>query len=282
MERLVFTVATGNSRYAEMALGLGRSLSTVGDRTPRAILTDLEGEWHRYFDFVIRPSGPPTALDHLRALDLTDADHVIALDCDCLAFRPLDDIFTQLEGKPFVVQGDHHSDGIWHETSVAEVCRRFDRTSIPRFNGGFLYYERHPDTFRLIDEMRSTEAAYETTGFGKFRGKASQEVCILLAMLRCGLGEVVPDERDYMSTGVGLVGALQMDIQRSECRFLCRRGRVRYIRPYIFHASRYSNFLVYWRQIFRLRRMWQDAVLPLQPVREEPMREFIRQRVRLF
>ena len=282
MRRLVFTVATGNSRYAEMALGLGRSLATIGDTTPRAILTDCDGDWDRYFDRVIRPSGPRSALDHLSALELTDCDQVIAIDSDSLVFRPLDDIFDRLAGKPFVVQGDDHSEGIWHEASVTEVCRRFNRTSIPRFNGGFLYYERHPDTFHLFDEMRCVEAGYGHSGFGLFRGHASEEVCILLGMLRTGLGEVVPDTEDFMSTGVGLIGALRMDIRRAECQFLCRRGRVRHIRPYIFHASRYSNFIVYWRQIFRLRRMWADSSSPVRSAMPEPVPGSLRHRVRLF
>jgi len=66
----------------------------------------------------------------------------------------------------------------------------------------------------------------------------------------------VPDATDFMSTGVGLIGPLRLDVRAGVCEYLCRRERVRYIRPYVFHASRYSNFLVYWRELARLRRLF--------------------------
>ena len=257
MSQWIYTVATGKPKYGAMALGLGRSLRHIGDRTPRAIYTDIEGPWETVFDRVIRTDKPRSALDKLRALDYLDGDQVLAIDCDALAFRPVQPVFDELQGRPFVVQGDPQTSGVWHGADVAEICQKFGVESIPRFNGGLLYYERSPEFGELYRAMHEFEANYASLPFAAFRGNASEEVCILMAMLETKLGEAVPDATDYQSTAVGLIGKLHMDIRKPECEFLCRRERVRFIRPYIFHASRFVNYLVYWRQIKYLEQIFQ-------------------------
>jgi hypothetical protein len=256
MDRLIFTVARGKPKYREMALGLGRSLRLVGDGTPTAILTDIDADWHRYFDIVIPAEGASLYFDDMRALDLTGANHVLALDCDTLVFRPLAPIFDYCAGSHFAVQGHHESSGTWHGGDIADICKRNGVPSIPRFNGGMLYYERTPEGLRLMNQIRLIEANYAESGFKPYRGLPCDEPCIGLAMAQTGIGKVIPDELDFMSTAVGLVGRLRMDVSAGECGFLCRRERLRYIRPYILHASRYSNFLIYWRELKRLRSLW--------------------------
>jgi len=196
-------------------------------------------------------------LDKLLALELTDADQVVAIDCDCINFRRLDDVFDHCAGIDFAVQGDTQSSGTWHGADVAELCRKLGRATVPRFNGGFLYYERQPSTLSLIDRMKELERDYATLDFAAFRGNASEEVCVALAMMETGIGTTIPDYLDFMSTAVGLVGPLRMDIRRGLCEYLCRRERVRYVRPYVFHASRYSNFVVYWKQLRYLEKIWR-------------------------
>lgn len=253
MKRVVLTVGRGKPKYAEMALGLGRSLSLIGDDEPRAVVTDLpDYPWDRHFGQVIPPSGPRSALDKLYGLEQTDADAVLAIDSDCLAFRRLGPIFDYCQGKEFVIVGHHRSEGRWHGADVNEVCRNLGVDRIPSFNGGLIYYERTPKTLALIEEMKRVEREFDKTGFEQFRGGASEEVCVLLAMMKMGFGEVVPDETDFMNTAVGLIGKLTLDVMKNECHFVCRRHAVRYVRPYIFHASRYSNYLAYWRELDRL------------------------------
>lgn len=256
MERVVFTVAVGKPKYGQMAMGLARSLHLIEDRTPRAVLTDLDGfDWKRYFDVVIRPEAPRTALDKLLALELTDAAKVLSLDCDMLAFRRLDEVFEFCNGKDLAVQGFPQSDGKWHGLEVADVCRKYSKVSIPRFNGGMIYYERSEGAAALFARAREIERDYAATGFADFRGNASEEVCVALAMLETGLGDMIPDETDFMSTGVGMVGKPRIDVLRNRCEFVCRRQRMRFIRPKLFHASRYTDFLFYWRQLSALERL---------------------------
>ena len=265
LDRVVFCVATGKQRYGEMAIGLGRTLSLIGDMTPRAIVTDIPGiDWNRYFDQVFEPKSTRSALDKLFAFDYLDADCVYALDVDCLAFKRLDAVFEYCHGMPFAVQGEWQTEGKWHGAGVSDVLAKHGFERLPKFNGGALYYEQSDAFVKLLGEMKSVEQNYADTGFGDFRGGASEEVCVALAMMRTGIGEVIPDETNFMNTGSGIIGRLHMDVRSNTCRFLSRKSHVRYVEPYVFHASEYSNFAVYWRQLAYLRQLerYEDRTKP--------------------
>lgn len=265
MERLIFTVARGKPKYAEMAMGLGRSLSLIGDETPRAVLTDISGfDWSRYFDFVFEPKAKRSALDKLLAFDYTSADSVYAIDGDCLAFKRLGPVFCHCEGMDFAVQGTWQTEGKWHGAEVGDVLSKQKIERLPKFNGGAIFY-RSTDSYRsLLREMQAIEADYGSTGFGDFRGNASEEVCVALAMMKTGIGDVISDETNFMNTGAGMIGNLKMDIRRNQCSYLCRRHKVRYVEPAIFHASEYANFRIYWRQLAYLKQLerYEDAHPP--------------------
>src|SRR5580658_9253348 len=124
-----------------MAIGLGQSLRLSGDKNPTVILTDIDADWEKYYDVVVWATKPRSRLDKLLGLELTGADQVLTLDCDTLVFRPLDPIFEYCAGKPLAVQGDTQDAGVWHGACVRQLCARWGRSSIPRFNSGLVYYE---------------------------------------------------------------------------------------------------------------------------------------------
>lgn len=246
-------------------MGLGRSLSLIGDETPRAIVTDIEGfDWKRYFDFVFEPKAPRSALDKLFALDYVDVRAVYSIDVDCLAFKRLDAVFKHCRGKSLAVQGSYQREGSWHGADVPKVLAQHGLDQIPKFNGGALYYESGAEFSRLLEEMKSVEAHYAESGFGDFRGNASEEVCVALAMAKTGLGSVISDETNFMHTGSGMVGRLNMDVLSNTCRFISRKARVRFVEPFVFHASEYCNFTIYWRQLEHLKRLerFEDRTHP--------------------
>lgn len=246
-------------------MGLGRSLSLIGDETQRVIVTDLEGfDWKRYFDYVFKPKTPRSALDKLLAFDYLDAKSVYSLDVDCLAFKRLAPVFTYCEGKTFAVQGEWQTEGKWHGAEVKEVLAAKNLSQLPKFNGGALYYESNPDFETLLTAMKKQEESYASSGFGDFRGKASEEVCVALGMMETGIGEVIPDDTNFMNTGSGMIGKLRMDVRRNQCSFLSRKSHVRYVEPFVFHASEYANFSIYWRQLEFLKKLeqYEDRTRP--------------------
>ena len=93
----MLTVAVGERKFGDAAIGLGRSLSLIGDQTPRIVVTDLEGyPWHRYFDVVIEESEVGQDRDALHAK--SGADRLLILTPCALAFQRLGPVFDFFEG----------------------------------------------------------------------------------------------------------------------------------------------------------------------------------------
>jgi len=235
-------------------MGLGRSLRLIGDKNPRVIATDIEGyNWAKYFDVVLKPTAGRTALDKLKALEMTDADQVLSLDADMLVFRPLDDIFDFCAGKPFTVQGFMRSSGNFHGVSVDILLDKFGISQFPKFNGGLAYYERNSIYDDLLASMREAESNYRNLGFEWFRGAVSEEVCMAMAMVRHNYYELIPPSLQFQHSAAGLIGKLHLDVMKGECTFVAHQEFAELCRPYVFHAWRYKDFLVYWRQLKKLK-----------------------------
>ena len=127
-----------------MALGLARSLQYCGDNTPRAIVTDLKGfDWERYFDYVLPVERPleEVFFGKMDLLDRTEADEVLWVDSDCLAFRPLAEVFDYCKGKDFAIPGFSVNSGEFYG-EVAPILRKQQIESIPKVTAGLIYYER--------------------------------------------------------------------------------------------------------------------------------------------
>lgn len=256
MNRAIFTVATGAPRYAEMALGLARSLALVGDVTPRYVVSDIDDpNLGRWFDEVLPPDpNTPPFLRKLDGIRQTNADSILFLDSDSIVFRRTDEVFSYAQGKRLAVQGELRTTGHWYGP-LDQILPRYGLAGIQRFNGGLIYYERHPDVERLFEKTREIADNYDETGLESFRGQVPDEPCLSLAMSLTGVGHLIPNERDFMNTPVGLIGKLQLSVRHNRCAFLKRGNRVLFHRPAILHAAKYVNNWAYWRELRELERM---------------------------
>jgi hypothetical protein len=81
------------------------------------------------------------------------------------------------------------------------------------------------------------------------------EPVISLAMAKSGYGHVIPEELGFMTTGLGLVGKLRLDVLEGVCGMVCRRERMLRIEPIVFHASLFASFRVYWRELAKLKAL---------------------------
>jgi hypothetical protein len=258
MKRVVYTFAIGKTKFAEAAMGLGRSLKLIGDSATRVVVTDrADFPWDECFDLVLPPSGASFEwlfFNKLDGLTRTDADQVLFVDADCLAFKRLDDIFDFCSGKGLCVQGELVSDGRWH-IDVAEFCRENGCAGIPKFNGGMIYYERTPECEAFISKCFEIGSRAKAFGFDRTDLPINDEIGISIAMAQTGNGFLIPDVMDFQNSATGLIGKLHLDVRSNTCQFVCRRFDVRVVEPYIFHASRYMNFFIYWRQLKHLRHL---------------------------
>jgi hypothetical protein len=268
VKRIIYTVATGADKYAEMAMGLGRSLSLIQDQTPRVVVTDNDKyEWSRYFDKVVEPIEDGTGSPYFAkysALETTDAEQVLFIDADCLVFKRLDPIFEMCAGSGIALAGRMVSDGTWYETDLGGLCSKLGVSMFPRFNTGVLYYERTDTGLKVIQSARQALSSYEEFGFEKLRGKPSDEPCLAIAMSTTGIGKVLPLSLGLNESGVGLIGKLDLNVLTGTCRFVTGNPNVRLVEPYVFHAHYFAKLSVYWNELEKLKRLerHRDALGP--------------------
>jgi hypothetical protein len=263
MKRIVFTVATGQPKYAEQALGLARSLKLIGDTTTRVVMTDLSHDaWDRNFDLVIPPpKAISTYMLKLAALEATDADEILFIDSDSIVFKRLSPIFDYCAAADFAVQGRWISKGHWYGM-MEDILPPLGISAMPRFNGGMMFYRRSEGTRRLIEEAIRAAEDYASTGLDHFRGTVPDEPCVALGMVRASVGTLIPDTEDFMNTPVGLIGRLDCDVMRNRCRFIKHSMHdLRVMEPTILHAGKYVNNAIYWKQLARLAWLerYEDA-----------------------
>lgn len=254
MSRIVFTLAVGKRKFGECAIGLGRSLKLIGDTTRRVVITDqMDLPWADSFDEVLAPEDPLPWIffSKLTALKRTDADQVLFIDSDCLVFRRVEAIFDYCQGRGLCVQGELSRTGSWYG-DIAKHCLVHGVDALPQFNGGLIYYERTPECEAFIETCYDYGCRAKELGFLRDDPLIPDEPCIALAMAQTEKGHLIPDSMDFQNSATGLIGKLEMDVRRNRCRFLCRRFGVRVVSPYIFHASRYINFQIYWQQLRHL------------------------------
>ncbi|OJU64963.1 MAG: hypothetical protein BGO01_14735 [Armatimonadetes bacterium 55-13] len=258
MKRIIFTVATGHDRYAEMAMGLARSLQMIGDTTPRVVVTDNHGyDWSRYYSQVLAPSSNDVGVffEKYTALERTDADQVIFIDSDCLAFKRLDAVFDRCAGAAVAVQGRWETNGVWYEKGIEELLHEFNIQRIPRLNSGVVYYERSAQFSEVLEKTRELALEYPKLGMEVFRGKVPDEPCLALGLSITGHGEVLPLEMNLNESGVGLMGKLNLDVLTGTCKFVTGNPNVRLVEPFIFHAHYFSKLRVYWKELEKLKKL---------------------------
>lgn len=114
----VLVVALGEE--AGKALALGRSLKLIGDQTRRIVCTDaLDQPWSQCFHTIVPAQGK---LDPEAAYRIAEADELLILPANALAFKRLAPIFEYGRGKGVCVReglvyiekdgippGDHHT-----------------------------------------------------------------------------------------------------------------------------------------------------------------------------
>jgi hypothetical protein len=79
---------------------------------------------------------------------------------------------------------------------------------------------------------------------------------MLLAMIKLGRFDyLIPQEKQFQHSAAGLVGKLYLDVLKNECKFISRQRYCEFYEPILFHAWRYKDFLIYWRQLENLKKL---------------------------
>jgi len=133
---------------------------------------------------------------------------------------------------------------------VGEMCALLGVTSVPKFNGGLYYFRRSATAAAVFEYARSLIRRYDELGLRAFRGGASDEPLLAIALATHGIA-AVDDGGTAMRTPIGIEGALDMDVFSGRCRFV-KEGHT--VSPAIVHfAGDFAETSVYRRERAKLR-----------------------------
>jgi hypothetical protein len=79
---------------------------------------------------------------------------------------------------------------------------------------------------------------------------------MLIAMTELNRFEyLIPPELQFQHSAAGLVGRLYLNVLKNECKYVSRQRYCEFYEPILFHAWRFKDFLVYWRQLDKLKML---------------------------
>lgn len=264
-ERIILTFATGKPVYTAMAKALAISLQIDSSLTPRVLVSDKDDDpevWSLFSQVTAPHPDFPHWFTKLSALEVTQAKKILFVDGDCLAIRNPDPIFDELNGKCFVVQGRWETDLRNWYGDIQSVMKRLNVERIPKFSGGFMYYERSPETKVLIDKIQELRADYDKLGLERNGGQVVDEVCISLAMAITGFGEVVPDACNYSITPWRAVSPVTLDVIGGRCEFVRSMPELELAMPVFYHSAMAKWDQQYWREARTLLRYFRTKEPP--------------------
>lgn len=259
MKRVIYTFATGHPKYKTMVKALALSLDLHGSQTTRLLMTDepTNPELCRLYNEIIAPNPKyPHWFSKLAALEMSDADAVMFVDGDTLALQNADALFDRLQGIPFAVQGDLSAEDTWYG-NFGKARRSLGIDKAPTFIGGWLYYERCPETEQLISEIMALADRYDELGPDRNAGYVVDEICISLAMAKLGIGQVLPPNSDISVSTHYKMGTVKLDVLKGECAFVEAKYKPLVCRPVFYHSAMSRYDLRYWVQAHRVLRLFK-------------------------
>lgn len=149
---------------------------------------------------------------------LAPAGQTLFIDSDCLIYGSIGHVFAVLEGHAVSVVGGYISSGEWFG-DVAAICKKFNISRMPKFNGGIYYLENGEKAKKVYEQARQLEAQYDEIGFVRLRNRPNDEVIIALAMELNG-ETPVKDDGSIMSDPLSCPGPFKTDVIKGKTSLL--------------------------------------------------------------
>ena len=167
----IITIALGEKRYLDMAKMLALSLIQTNPGIQRAIVSDAGQEQFTglYDIYIPYDQALGKGLSNKLHLDkYSPFEETLFIDADCLVCGHLDEMIDLCRKHPFVVFGGQINSGDWY-MNVADMCRKFNLSSIPLFNGGTYYFNDKTIATNIFKKARERAVDYKKLGFTEFR-----------------------------------------------------------------------------------------------------------------
>jgi hypothetical protein len=218
LKRNVLTIAVGKQLYVDMAVMLARSflLWNSGNGIEFHIVTDqpqfVPDDLKKKVNVnTIAEGGLPAGFSSKLYLDeLAPEGQTLFIDSDCLIFGDLNSLFGRFQGKAVSVIGGYISNGEWFG-DIASVCKKFEISRMPKFNGGLYYLEKGDKATDVYNTARELEKSYDDIGFVRLRGRPNDEVLMAVAM-QLHHQKPLDDDGTVMSDPQACPGKYHIDI----------------------------------------------------------------------
>ena len=250
-------LAVGPVRYHQMARWLLTSIRRSHPGWPLAVATDRPRQLRGYADEIVPvrvPEHGPYGLK-LSLNELSPFGRTLVLDVDSLMVRPMPDVWDFFDDAAVGVLGYNVSDGEWFGKDLAELCREHATATLPRFNGGFFYFDRSDLAQSVFADARGYLARYPELGFQAFRGARADEPMLALALARHGIPARHDGDRAFYRTTRAAEGPIYLDLERGECEL---RIAGQSVRPSIIHFASSEKDPVYAREAQALMSRERD------------------------
>lgn len=212
----VFTLALGRRFYLDLGINLARSFLRFHDPADVrfCIVTDsaqvLPPDIAGCERILVEPGSLGTGFVSKLCVDRFSTGPTLLIDSDILIYEPLDRLLAACSGRTVAVAGEMVSSGEWFG-DIATYCSRLGVPSIPKFNGGFYYFEAGPAASAVYETARGLANRYDELSLVRLRGAANEELAMAGAMAIHGL-QALPDDGSYMADPMACKGPMKVDV----------------------------------------------------------------------
>lgn len=234
----VITLAYGAPKYLNMAKTLARSLLLHSPNISRAIVTDQhdDPELLQLFSYII-PYQKEYGSNVRQKLHLdlySPFKQTVFIDSDCIAVRDISFVFEWFSDKHFSAVGGRSLQAGDKDSfvNVDRVLTHFGLSQLPKFNGGFYYFDDSSTATSVFETARTILKDFQGLGFSEFRGDGPNEEPVLAVAMALYNQTLLQDAGKVMRTPLGLKGRLNIDVLKGQSTF-CKGKQV--VSPAIVH-----------------------------------------------
>ena len=266
VSRSIVTIAVGSDYYKCLAINLFKSFIywNKENNISFQIITDdisffnsrLNCEKLEVTTFY---SEPNLALDSFATkfslFDLALTDEVLFVDCDCIIYGDISEIFSRFGHVNFSVVGNEIYEGDFF-CDVKKIIEIFDLKYLPKFVGSIYYFVKNDITKALFTKAIEVFLRYDELGLIRLRGKPNEEPIFAIAMACIGERPIMNDGRvkaDVMYYNSHCANVLTGNTMLTDP--ICNTyGEIipKNCSPLILHfPSTFSDSIIYKKDVFR-------------------------------
>ena len=218
----ILTYAYGHARFMQQAIAMAQSAKRFNPGLALACVTDdtMHTGLNQWFDVLI-PYNPAFGSNLRQKLffdKYTPFQETLFIDSDCLLTGPLDELVLQCRHRSFAVLGYPIENGWWY-MDVAQAIAKYNLEYIPRFNGGFYYFQQNPESAWVFNKARQIGRIHTRMRIYELGEWFNEEVFYAIALAAARIEPILDVQREGMYTPDQFQDPFHIDILAGEISF---------------------------------------------------------------